>query len=171
MNSAFRNVIFALVLLYLSASVAAKCSFFQCNAVSKAAFAAAFSTAVAAPAVGCQTMTADQWNSVGCDNPSTDRFTKICAPARWSSVLRLFATAMALKTKILVRSPNTMTSLFGTPNGRALIRHELTHIRQQSSLSSYAFGYSYISEYCKAGCSYWDNIYEVEARRYQNDNC
>lgn len=144
-------------------SVTAKCSFsqrlFQCNKASKAAFATAFSVAVAVTAVGCKTLTSSQWSRVGCHNPSSDRSTKICAPAKWSSVLKLFATAIALKKKILVKKPYTVFKLIYTSSGRELMRHELTHIRQQSGISSYKFGYRYITAYCDAGCSYSANRY------------
>eukprot|EP00188_Purpureofilum_apyrenoidigerum_P002047 Plantae.Rhodophyta-Purpureofilum_apyrenoidigerum.ctg2219.p1 GENE.Plantae.Rhodophyta-Purpureofilum_apyrenoidigerum.ctg2219~~Plantae.Rhodophyta-Purpureofilum_apyrenoidigerum.ctg2219.p1 ORF type:complete len:215 (-),score=22.36 Plantae.Rhodophyta-Purpureofilum_apyrenoidigerum.ctg2219:724-1368(-) len=170
-----RVVATVLVIAVLSVGVNAKCSLseriFKCNAASKGAFATAFAAAVSAPAVGCFTMSTTEWESVGCDNPSSHRYTKICAPAKWTPVLKLFATAMALKKKILVKSPYNRSSLFGTATGRALMRHELTHIRQQSGISSFKFGYRYISGYCDAGCSYAKNKYEVEADKYQNDSC
>lgn len=159
-----RKLLLLSLLFFLSHNhVAAKCSFtqkiLQCNTVSKGAFAVAFAAAAAAPAYGCNTMSSSQWASVGCHNSNSDKATKICAPATWSAVLKLFATAMALTTKILVKSPYNMQQLFSTESGRELMRHELRHIHQQSGISATTFGYRYISAYCDAGCSYANNRY------------
>lgn len=172
--------IFAILLLVLAlgcmhTKVSAKCSLAQrigvCSAIPKAGFASAFSIAVAAPAVGCKTLTRSQWKRVGCDSPASHRSTKICAPAKWTRLLKLFATAMALKKKILVKSPWTISKLINTSSGRKLLRHELAHIRQQSGVGAYKWGYRYISAYCSAGCSYSKNKFEKEARKFENDNC
>ncbi len=109
-----------------------------CNPVSKAAFAAAFVVAYKAPTTypRCRSMTRAEWKLVGCDNPSHHRSVKICAPAVWGRVLGRIvgADAMALKNKILFRHGITRRWLFTTPRGRALVRHELAHIVQQSSV-------------------------------------
>jgi hypothetical protein len=52
-----------------------------------------------------------------------------------------------------------------------LLLHELTHTRQYQGLGfSYTrFGWSYLNAWCKAGFSYKDNAYEVEARSHEAD--
>lgn len=144
-----------------------------CNPASKAGFATAFAAAVAAPAPHCRSMTASEWRRVGCNSPSRHRRTRICAPAVWGGVLGkiIKANAMALKTKVIFRKGITRSWLFNTSRGRALVRHELTHIRQQDGVGSYKWGYRYITAYCKVGRSYYKNKFEVEARRFQNDIC
>ena len=161
MKTAIAVIALGLLLLGTIDNVEAGCSFsekiFVCNKASKAAFAVAFSAAAAAPAIGCKKMTESQWKKVGCDSPRSHKSTKMCAPAKWSGVLKMFATAMSLKKKVLFKKPWTMSKLFNTKSGRSLVRHELAHIRQQRGISSYKFGYRYISGYCKAGCSYSKN--------------
>ncbi len=146
-----------------------------CNRATKSAFASAFVTAVSAPVIKkrCQPMSASEWRRVGCGFPPAFRHTRVCAPAVWGGILgKVFkARAMALKTKILFRNGITRAYLFNTSEGRALMRHELQHIRQQSHTSAYRFGYNYISGYCRAGRSYKNNYYEVDARKYQKDVC
>lgn len=149
--------------------------FLQCNSASKAAFATAFKVAAAvrAPYPRCKSMTWSEWKLVGCGFAHQLRYTKICAPAKWGRVLRrvIKADAMALKTKILFRHGISRKWLFNTSRGRALVRHELQHIRQQSSLSAYKYGWRYIGAYCRVGRKYWKNPYEVDARKFQYDSC
>eukprot|EP00173_Palmaria_palmata_P004914 Plantae.Rhodophyta-Palmaria_palmata.ctg7707.p1 GENE.Plantae.Rhodophyta-Palmaria_palmata.ctg7707~~Plantae.Rhodophyta-Palmaria_palmata.ctg7707.p1 ORF type:complete len:211 (+),score=23.21 Plantae.Rhodophyta-Palmaria_palmata.ctg7707:38-670(+) len=145
-----------------------------CNKATKAAFGTAFAAAVAVPAkFNCRSMTAAEWAKVGCSSPASHRKTLICAPAVWGGVLGkvIKADAMALKTKILFRNGISRHSLFYTSKGRALMRHELTHIRQQAGVSSYKWGYRYMDAYCDAGRSYSNNRFEKEARTFQNDIC
>lgn len=144
-----------------------------CNAASKAAFGNAFAAAVKASAWGCQSMTPAEWQKVGCSSPARHRSTKLCVPANWGGVLKniIKADAMALKTKVLFKKGMTRFDLFNTSKGRALLRHELAHIRQQDGVSAYRWGYRYLDAYCDAGRSYEDNKYEVEARTFQNDSC
>lgn len=146
---------------HIMSSVSGKCSLIQkltiCSPGVKGNLALAFSVAVNSPAIGCKRMSNSEWQKVGCNNPKRDRETLICAPAKWSNALKLFADAVALKTKILFREPYNNKKLFTTSRGRALVRHELTHIRQQAKMSSYLFGYRYYTAYCKAGCSYSKN--------------
>ena len=145
----------------------------QCNPVSKGAFATAFAAAVAAPVIKsrCQPMSISEWQRVKCEFPPSFRHTRVCAPAVWGGVLGkiINARGMALKTKILIRNGITRAYLFNTSDGRKLLRHELQHIRQQSGVPALKWGYRYISGYCRAGCSYKNNFYEVDARRYEYD--
>lgn len=152
------------VSLFSISSVTAACSSFQqvfeCSSFSKAIFASFFSSAVAAPARGCRKMTPSQWAEVGCHNPRSHRNTNVCVPTEYGDILQqLGAIAVALKNKILVKDPYNRDTLFNTERGRELMRHELTHIRQQSNIPAYTFGLLYITAYCDAGCSYSANRY------------
>lgn len=161
----------ALFALYTSASV--KCSLFQrvdvCNAVSKFSFATAFATA--APALACKTLTSSQWNKVLCHSPASHRSTKICTAAKWSAVFKLFAIGMALREKVVIKTPWNISKLVNTSAVRRILLYELKHTCQQSGVNSFKWGYRYISVYCDAGWSCSENKYEKEARRYENKIC
>lgn len=170
MNSISKLLLFGITLLCLQNVVLARCSFIQrvfvCNSATKSFFARIFTIAVNAPATGCSTMTDEQWRRVGCSSPARHQNTKVCAPAKWSRTLRQFATAIALQKKVLFKEPYDMDRIFNTTRGRSLMRHELTHIRQQDGVDPTIWGRRYINEYCNVGCSYRNNRYVTNLTSY-----
>mmetsp|Transcript_9967 Transcript_9967/g.30407 ORF Transcript_9967/g.30407 Transcript_9967/m.30407 type:complete len:119 (+) Transcript_9967:1278-1634(+) len=116
-------------------------------------------------------MTNAEWNKVGCSSAGKDRGTKICIAGMRNTLLPTNTPGIAAKNEIYFSRPWTCSKLFKASRCGALVRHELTHIRQQRKIGVRRFGRLYLGAFCGAGCSYRKNKCEIEARRYQNDSC
>lgn len=126
------------------------------------------------PSRRCFYMTATEWSKVGCGFSQDLKQTKICAPSREEEFVMqnvMNAKAVALGNRVLFRKGLNRTLLFNSPQGRALVRHELRHIAQQRMMPALVYGALYMTSFCDSECTYSKISYEVDARKWQRDSC